>query len=104
MVIFCRAYWRVVKICTKFASRVYCIFAQLTNSNVSEKLIPISVTRTMGKLLLVDLAKVQYTRDGEDYPGSRGSLRGERNERGERGEPLVTSVANPTSTLDTFRI
>ena len=33
------------------------------------------------------------------YPGSRGSLRGKRNES-QNGEPLVTSVANPTSTLD----
>ena len=31
------------------------------------------------------------------YPGSRDSLRGE---RGENGHPLVTSIANLTSTLD----
>jgi hypothetical protein len=33
------------------------------------------------------------------YRGSRGSLRGKET-RGEKEEPLVTSVANPTSTLD----
>jgi hypothetical protein len=42
-------------------SHVYCIFAQLTNSDVLGKL-PI---RDYWKLLLVDLAKIQYTRDGE---------------------------------------
>jgi hypothetical protein len=46
-------------------SRAYCIFAQLTNSNVLGKL-PIrdSNNRVNWKLLLVDL-KIQYTRDGE---------------------------------------
>jgi hypothetical protein len=33
----------------------------------------------------------------DKYPHFRGSLRGE---RGEKEEPLVTSVANPTTTLD----
>ena len=46
----------------------YCIFAQLTNRNVLGKL-PIhdSNNRVNWKLLLVDLAKTQYTcqRDGE---------------------------------------
>jgi hypothetical protein len=48
-------------------SRVYCIFAQLTNNNVLGKL-PIrdSNNRVNWKLLLVDLAKIQYTRDGEE--------------------------------------
>jgi hypothetical protein len=41
-----------------------------------------------------------FSKCEEIYPGSRGSLRGEINERRERGEPLVTPVANPTSTLD----
>jgi hypothetical protein len=47
-------------------SRVYCIFAQLTNSNVLGKL-PIrdSNNKEISKLLLVDLAKIQCTRDGE---------------------------------------
>jgi hypothetical protein len=47
-------------------SRVYCIFAQLTNSNVLGML-PIrdSNNRVNWKLLLVDMAKIQYTRDGE---------------------------------------
>ena len=35
-----------------------------------------------------------------DYHGSRGSLRGERNHIGEQEELLVTSVVNPSSTLD----
>ena len=45
---------------------MYCIFAQLTNSNVLGKL-PIrdSNNRVNWKLLLVDSAKIQYTRDGE---------------------------------------
>jgi hypothetical protein len=47
-------------------SRVYCIFAQLTNSNVLGKLhIRDSNNRENWKLLLVDLAKIQYTSDGE---------------------------------------
>jgi hypothetical protein len=47
-------------------SRVYCILAQLTNSNVLGKLlIRDSNNRVNWKLLLVDLAKIQYTRDGE---------------------------------------
>ena len=48
-------------------SRAYCIFTQLTNSNVLGKL-PVRDlnNRINWKLLLVDnLAKVQYTRDGE---------------------------------------
>jgi hypothetical protein len=47
-------------------SRAYCIFAQLTNSNVLGKL-PIrdSNNSVNWKLLLVDLAKIQYIRDGE---------------------------------------
>ena len=47
-------------------SRAYCIFAQLTNSNVSGKL-PIRDSNNRGnwKLLLVDLARIQYARDGE---------------------------------------
>jgi hypothetical protein len=45
---------------------VSCIFAQLTNSIVLGKL-PIrdSNNRVNWKLLLVDLAKIQHTRDGE---------------------------------------
>ena len=47
-------------------SRACCIFAQLTNSNVLGKLrIRDSNNRINWKLLLVDLAKMQYTRDGE---------------------------------------
>ena len=44
----------------------YCIFAQLTNSNVLGKL-PIcdSNNRVNWKLPLVDLAKIQYTCDDE---------------------------------------
>jgi hypothetical protein len=47
-------------------SRVCCIFAQLTNSNILGKL-PIrdSNNRVNWKLLLVDLVKIQHTRDGE---------------------------------------
>jgi hypothetical protein len=47
-------------------SRAYCIFAQLTNGNVFGKL-PIrdSNNRVNWMLLLVDMAKIQYTRDGE---------------------------------------
>jgi hypothetical protein len=47
-------------------SRVYCIFAQLTNSNVLGKL-PIrdSNNRVNWELLLVDLAKIQHARDGK---------------------------------------
>jgi hypothetical protein len=47
-------------------SRAYCIFSQLTNSNVLGKL-PIhdSNNRVNWKWLLVDLAKIQYIRDGE---------------------------------------
>ena len=46
--------------------RIAGIFAQLTNSNVLGKL-PIhdSNNRVNWKLLLVDLAKIQYARDGE---------------------------------------
>jgi hypothetical protein len=45
---------------------VYCIFAQLTNSNVLGKL-PIrdSNNEVNWELLLVGLAKIQYIRDGE---------------------------------------
>ena len=45
---------------------MYCIFAQLTNSNVLGKL-PIrdSNNKVNWKLLLVGLAKIQYIRDGE---------------------------------------
>jgi hypothetical protein len=43
-----------------------CIFAQLTNSNVLGKLhIRDSNNGVNWKLLLVDLAKIQYARDGE---------------------------------------
>ena len=47
-------------------SRAYCIFAQLTNSNVLGKL-PIrdSNNRINWKLLLVELAQIQHTRDNE---------------------------------------
>jgi hypothetical protein len=47
-------------------SRAYCIFAQLTNSNVLGKS-PIrdSNNRVNWKFVLVNLAKIQYTRDGE---------------------------------------
>jgi hypothetical protein len=47
-------------------SRVYCIFVQLSNSNVLGKL-PIRDSNywVNWKLLLVDWAKIQYTRDGE---------------------------------------
>ena len=48
-------------------SRAYCIFVQLTNSNASGKL-PIcdSNNRVNSNFLLVDLARIQYTRDGEE--------------------------------------
>jgi hypothetical protein len=47
-------------------SRAYCIFAQLTNSNVLGKL-PIhdSNNRVNWELLLVVLAKILYARDGD---------------------------------------
>ena len=40
-------------------------FAQLTNSNVLGKLPIRDANKVNSKLLLVDLAKIQYTRDGE---------------------------------------
>ena len=49
-------------------SRAYCIFAQLTNySNVLGKLLirDSNNNKVYWKLLLVNLAKLQYTRDGE---------------------------------------
>jgi hypothetical protein len=57
---------RLTKIYRPSPSRVCCIFVQLTNNNVSGKL-PIrdSNNRVNWKLLLVDLAKIQYARDGE---------------------------------------
>ena len=46
-------------------SRVYRTFSQLTNSNVLGKLPTHDLNnRENWKLLLVDLAKIQYTRDG----------------------------------------
>ena len=49
-----------------YVLRVYCIFDQLTNSNVLGKL-PIrdSNNRVNWKWLLVDLAKIHYTHDSE---------------------------------------
>ena len=49
---------------SRSTSHVYCIFAQLTNSNVLSMLAD-SNNRVNWKLLLVDLAKIQYTCDGE---------------------------------------
>jgi hypothetical protein len=48
----------------RHVGRAYCIFAQLTKSNVLGKL-PIrdSNNRVNWKLLFVDLAKIQHTRD-----------------------------------------
>jgi hypothetical protein len=48
-------------------SRACCIFAQLTNCNVLGKLLirDSNNNKVYWKLRLVNLAKIQYTRDGE---------------------------------------
>ena len=52
--------------CGPLSSRAYCIFVQSTNSNVLGTLAIRDVNNCVTqKSLLVDLVKIQYTRDNE---------------------------------------
>ena len=60
--------------CEPSSSRSYCILPQLTNSNVLGKLTIRDLNNwVIQELLLVDLAKTQYTR-GDEGPCSRINL------------------------------